>query len=65
MKKLLILFIKLWQKIPKTPHCRFYPSCSQYFIIAVEKYGLFQGSLKGIWRILRCHPFSKGGFDLP
>ena len=46
-------------------NCRFQPSCSQYYILAVEKYGLIRGSLKGCYRILRCHPWSKGGEDLP
>jgi putative membrane protein insertion efficiency factor len=43
--------------------CRFYPSCSSYAIEAIEKYGLFFGGLKAIKRILRCHPFSAGGYD--
>ncbi|MSR59389.1 MAG: membrane protein insertion efficiency factor YidD [Planctomycetaceae bacterium] len=45
--------------------CRFHPSCSQYFILAVEKYGAVSGSCRGIWRILRCHPFCPGGYDPP
>lgn len=45
--------------------CRFYPSCSQYFILAVEKYGVISGSLRGTWRILRCNPFCPGGYDPP
>ncbi len=45
------------------PSCRFTPSCSLYTLQAVEKYGLLKGILMGTWRILRCHPFSKGGFD--
>ncbi len=45
--------------------CRFYPSCSQYFILAVEKYGVIVGCLRGVWRILRCHPFHPGGYDPP
>lgn len=45
--------------------CRFHPSCSQYFILAVEKYGAVSGSLRGIWRILRCNPFCPGGYDPP
>ena len=44
-------------------HCRYMPSCSEYFIGAVKKYGPWIGTLKGAWRILRCHPFAKGGFD--
>jgi hypothetical protein len=43
--------------------CRFYPSCSAYAIEAIEKYGLFFGGLKAAKRILRCHPFSAGGYD--
>ena len=44
-------------------HCRYDPSCSNYFIGAVKKYGPWRGTIKGLWRILRCHPFAKGGFD--
>lgn len=43
--------------------CRFTPTCSEYFIQAVEKYGPFKGSWLGIKRILRCNPFHKGGYD--
>lgn len=46
-------------------NCRFTPTCSRYFIIAIEKYGPIRGTMKGIWRILRCHPFSQGGEDYP
>lgn len=45
------------------PSCRFTPSCSLYTLQAVERYGLIRGSLIGARRVLRCHPFSKGGFD--
>ena len=45
--------------------CRFQPTCSHYFIGAVEKYGAIRGSLKGLWRICRCHPFCRGGYDPP
>lgn len=45
--------------------CRYEPSCSQYFIEAVKKYGAVIGSFKGIWRILRCAPWGKGGYDPP
>ena len=45
------------------PHCKYYPTCSQYMIDAVTKYGVLKGGLMGIWRILRCNPFSKGGYD--
>ena len=43
--------------------CRFVPTCSQYFIQAVEKYGPFRGSVLGIRRLLKCHPFHEGGYD--
>jgi putative membrane protein insertion efficiency factor len=45
--------------------CRFEPSCSQYFILAVEKYGPLRGACKGVGRICRCHPWNPGGFDPP
>lgn len=45
--------------------CRFYPTCSQYFILAVEKYGPWRGAAKGLARIARCHPWHPGGYDPP
>lgn len=45
--------------------CRFHPTCSHYFIDAVRKYGAFSGTVRGIGRILRCHPFHPGGYDPP
>jgi putative membrane protein insertion efficiency factor len=45
--------------------CRFYPSCSQYFILAVRKHGPIRGALMGAWRIVRCNPWCQGGFDPP
>lgn len=66
MKYIMIFLIKIYQKIispclPKS--CRFYPTCSQYFIEALKKYGFFKGSYLGIKRILKCHPFNDGGYD--
>ena len=46
-------------------NCRFQPTCSRYFIGAVEKHGALRGSLRGIARICRCHPFHPGGYDPP
>lgn len=47
------------------PHgfCRFRPTCSEYAIQAVEKYGFLKGGAKAFWRVLRCNPFNQGGFD--
>jgi len=44
-------------------HCRFYPSCSAYWIDAISKYGVIKGVAKGILRLLKCHPFHPGGVD--
>lgn len=68
MKALLIKLIRLWQVFvsPIYPaSCRFYPSCSNYAIMALEKHGVLKGSAKALWRVLRCNPWSKGGVDLP
>ncbi len=45
--------------------CRFYPSCSEYSLLAVEKHGIIKGTLKTIKRVLKCNKFNKGGIDLP
>jgi len=45
------------------PACRFYPTCSEYAKEAVEKYGVLKGALLSVWRVLRCNPFNKGGYD--
>ena len=47
------------------PRCRFHPTCSQYMILAVEKYGILRGVPRGLWRICRCHPWHPGGEDWP
>ncbi len=68
MKKLLISIIELYRNYIsplKKPCCRFYPTCSQYAILAIKKYGALRGTLKAAWRILRCNPFGKGGVDYP
>jgi uncharacterized protein len=46
-------------------HCRFQPTCSAYFIQAIEKYGAVRGTWRGLKRIGRCHPFNRGGYDPP
>lgn len=65
IKRFLIRMIKIYQRMPLSSHmqCKYIPSCSEYAIDAIEYYGAFRGTLKAIWRILRCNPFSKGGID--
>ena len=69
MKNVLISLI-IWYKKhisfwleSKNVHCKFYPTCSEYTKQAIEKYGAGKGLLLGIYRIARCNPFSKGGYD--
>jgi putative membrane protein insertion efficiency factor len=65
---LLILFVRLYQWCIRPilpPSCRFTPGCSEYFILAVRKYGPAIGAAKGVWRICRCHPWNPGGYDPP
>lgn len=66
MKKILIFFIKVYKKGISPVigrNCKFYPTCSEYTLQAIEKYGSLKGSFLGIKRILKCNPFSKGGYD--
>ena len=69
MKKILILLIKIYKKTLSPilnyfgVKCKYYPTCSEYTIEAIEKYGIIKGSFLGIKRILKCNPFSKGGYD--
>ena len=60
---LLIRFYRAFLSPLKPPSCRYIPTCSEYAMIAVEKYGAAKGSFLAIKRILRCHPFHKGGYD--
>jgi len=66
-KKLLILIIRFYQKwvspIKIKPTCRFYPTCSQYAIDALSKYGIFRGIILAVKRVIKCHPFNPGGYD--
>lgn len=61
----LVLFYKkhLQPTFFRNTHCKYRPTCSEYMIESLEKKGAFKGLLSGIWRILRCNPFSKGGYD--
>jgi putative membrane protein insertion efficiency factor len=45
------------------PRCKYYPSCSEYAVQAVESYGILRGTVLAAWRLLRCNPFSHGGYD--
>ena len=66
MRKVLILLVRAYQVV-LSPYlggaCRFEPSCSNYMIEALAVHGAFKGLLLGIWRVLRCHPFGKYGYD--
>jgi putative membrane protein insertion efficiency factor len=57
--------IRLYQRVARyrPPVCRYVPSCSEYAAQAIEKYGVVKGIALGCWRILRCNPFSRGGYD--
>lgn len=66
MKRLLIGFIQLYQRFISPlfpPTCRFQPTCSHYAIASLRRFGFFRGSALALWRILRCHPWSRGGYD--
>ncbi len=66
MKRLLIALVRFYQKRispTKIPCCRFTPTCSQYAIEALEKHGAIKGTALAIWRVLRCSPLCKGGYD--
>lgn len=45
------------------PACRYVPTCSEYAMEAIERFGIFRGGLMALWRLLRCHPFVRGGYD--
>ena len=67
MKKIFIGLIRFYRKylspLKGNATCKYFPNCSQYAIEAIEKYGVLKGGLLAVWRILRCNPFSKGGYD--
>ena len=69
MKKISRIIFKFYKKRISTIfsfmgiHCKYYPTCSEYMMQAIEKYGFIKGFFLGIFRFLKCNPFSKGGYD--
>ncbi len=74
LRRFFVALIKFYQKTISFDHsffkifyphgfCRFSPSCSDYAILSIEKYGIIKGGLKASWRIIRCNPWNKGGYD--
>ncbi|PID83019.1 MAG: membrane protein insertion efficiency factor YidD [Clostridiales bacterium] len=65
--KTILLFLVRFYRNKISPHigrrCKYYPTCSHYAMQALEKYGAFKGVYLTLWRLLRCNPFSKGGYD--
>jgi hypothetical protein len=59
----LLRLYKRWISPALPPSCRYVPSCSEYAMEAVERYGVLRGGAMSVWRLLRCHPFVKGGYD--
>ena len=66
MKELAIKMIRFYQRKISTlfpPRCRYYPTCSQYAVTAIERFGIIRGGLLAVWRLLRCNPLFPGGLD--
>jgi len=63
---LIVRMVRLYQAMLSPligRQCRFTPTCSSYFVQAVQKHGLLRGTTKGLWRVMRCNPLCKGGYD--
>ena len=61
-----VLPIRLYQRLISPAlgqRCRYYPTCSDYAVQAIGRFGILRGLILGVWRLLRCNPFSRGGFD--
>ena len=66
MKRILLALIRFYRRAisPMTPaSCKYIPTCSQYGLEAIERFGAFKGGLLTLWRVLRCNPWSRGGYD--
>ena len=66
MKAVVLSMLRLykrWISPSLAPSCRYVPTCSEYAMEAIERHGVVRGSAMGAWRILRCHPYVKGGYD--
>jgi putative membrane protein insertion efficiency factor len=66
MKALALTMLRLykrWISPSLAPSCRYVPTCSEYAMEAIDRYGVLRGGMKAAWRLLRCHPFVKGGLD--
>ena len=67
MRKLMLAMIRFYRRNlsrrKRRPCCRYVPTCSEYAMTAIERYGALKGGRMAAWRILRCNPFSKGGYD--
>ncbi|MEA5000429.1 MAG: membrane protein insertion efficiency factor YidD [Endomicrobiaceae bacterium] len=66
MKQFALFLIRIYRSFSSVtpPRCRFYPTCSAYAYEAIERFGFFKGSFLSLKRLLKCHPFHKGGIDL-
>ena len=67
MKSIVLRSIRFYQRrispLKRKSTCRFVPTCSQYAYEAISKYGVFRGGALALWRIIRCNPFCRGGYD--
>ena len=67
-RTLVLAPVRLYQRLVSPvlgPRCRYYPSCSEYAVQAVTRFGILRGAVLTAWRVLRCNPWSHGGVDLP
>jgi putative membrane protein insertion efficiency factor len=68
MRRILLAPIRFYSRVISPalpPRCKYHPSCSAYAVGAVERYGILRGLVLAVWRVLRCNPWSHGGYDPP